>query len=400
MKVKKSFQLKMGKKKIFNKKTFNNEDIACLSLVLYYAWQTGNLFVQKCIDGGRMLIGAAYLLLVAGTGMALLSVARKRAAYGFLAELTVLFLYAISYVLGYANTSVLGYYFFWTFMICVPIGLSVLCMNDWDRLLSLLYRMAKPMTGILCGIIFLRFIVLRTNISKYDQSLSYAVIFWCIILCNAVIQKIKLADLFFLLMGLGFNFLWGSRGTYLCFALFLLLKTVLDVDTKRRKVLIFSGITLLLVVVAIFLFADMSKMNSDEMVNFRNLYLIMNGDLFRSDSRVALYIYYAGLVLQKPFLGWGVTGGWIDSGLGPHNFFLEVLLSFGIMIGMAIFVIGFYLIVGIMKNSKKSERTLFIIYFSNTISLIVSGSFLQNLSFYICLFLIVSHIGRRRRLRC
>ncbi len=394
LKVKSNFRLNMG-----SKKSFSNEDIACLSLVLYYIWQTGNLFVQKCIGGGVMLIGAAYLLLVAGAGMALLSVARKKAAYGLMAELVVLSLYAVSYVLGYADKSVLGYYFFWTFMVCVPIGMSVLCMNDWDRLMLLLYRIAKPMIGVLCGIIFLRFIVLKTSISQYDQSLSYAVVFWCIILCNAVIEKMKLVDLFFLLLGLGFNLLWGSRGTYLCFAIFIVLKTVLDVDAKRRKILIFLGIILFLAIITFFLVVDSFKMNSDELINFRSLYLIMNGDLFRSDSRMALYFYYAGLVLQKPFLGWGVTGGWIDSGLGPHNFFLEILLSFGIMIGMAIFVIVLYTIVGIVKSSEKSEKTLFIIYFSNAFSLIVSGTFLQNISFYICLFLVVSHISRRRRLR-
>ena len=81
LKVKSNFRLNMG-----SKKSFSNEDIACLSLVLYYIWQTGNLFVQKCIGGGVMLIGAAYLLLVAGAGMALLSVARKKAAYGLMAE--------------------------------------------------------------------------------------------------------------------------------------------------------------------------------------------------------------------------------------------------------------------------------------------------------------------------
>lgn len=37
------------------------------------------------------------------------------------------------------------------------------------------------------------------------------------------------------------------------------------------------------------------------------------------------------LIAQKPFLEWGLLGGWIKKGSGPHNMIIEIMLAFGII---------------------------------------------------------------------
>lgn len=262
--------------------------------------------------GGTIWSTAVYLFLAAGMGLEIISAARKRAAQCALVELLVLFFYTFSYILGYADVSVLKYNFVWTFGICVPIGFTILCMNNLNNLYQMLYKMAKPVISILCGTIVLRFIVFKTNQGQYDESLSYVLLFWCIILCNSIFEKLKIRDLFFVLCGLSFNLLWGSRGIYLCFAMFVLLKIIFDIDFKKRKTLIFlGGGTIVLVLLALFLLPINFLGNyTDDLVYFRSLSKILNGEMFQSDSRIRLYIL-CRINYVKTFFGMG-GNRWMD----------------------------------------------------------------------------------------
>ncbi len=377
----------------------DSEYAACISIALFYLWQTGNLFVQKCFGGNMLLMLAMYLLLAAGIGISLLNAARTQVAYLLLSELIALILYGLSFLYGNAQTATLFYNLIWTLVICVPIALNIFSIRDLDRFWRLLYLLAKPMVIILCGMIFLEFHVLKTNLGGYDMPATYALIFYCIILCNAILEKAKIADIIVLLLGLGFDLLRGSRGTYFCFALFVIIKILFDINSsKKKRILLMCGIGAILIGVLAIVALRMYFANGvdSELLRFRSLTKLLSGELFRSDARAQLYRYYTELITQKPLLGWGVAGGWINSQNYPHNFFMEVMLAIGILPGVLVF---FAMLVGmcyILRGNRTPERTLFLLYLANIFSLFISGTFLQNTSFFICVCLGIRCITCRR----
>lgn len=377
-------------------KKLDSEKAACISLVLFYVWQTGNLFVQKCFGGSRLLVLAVYLILAASVGISVLNTIRAQFGYFLLAETAVIAVYTLSYIYGYAQFSTLAYYLFWSAIICVPVGGNVLSVKTEGRLNKLLYCLAKPMVLALCGTIFLEFIVLRTNAGEYDMQASYALIFYCIVLCNAVLEQGKFTDLAVLALGLGFVLLWGSRGTYLCFAFFILMKVLFDINSeKKRRFLLLGGMGIVLLGAVFMVIIQMYGTDGMELVRFRSLGKILSGEMFRSDSRIELYSYYTGLMAERPVLGWGVTGNWIDSQNYPHNFFLEAMMAFGMIPGVLIFLLMLFVLFYMLKRKQEPERTLFLIYFSNAFSLLVSGTFLQSMPFYFCIFLGVCYMKKR-----
>ncbi len=370
--------------------SMNNEDMACFSIVLFYIWQTGNFFIQRCFGGIKILVIGMYLFLALGVGLSLFTAMRKQVGYWLVSELTVLTCYLLSYIYGNTEISTLINNISWTLVICVPIALNFISIRNMSKFKKLLYMLAKPMILILCGTIFLEFIILKSNVGGYDMPVSYALIFYCIVLCNNILEKIKIVDILCLLIGLGFDLLWGSRGTYICFAIFLILKVLFDINSRKKKhILLICSMGAVLAGIVVLVIAQIyySSGVGSELIRFRSLSKLLSGELFRSDSRLKLYSYYAGMMLEKPFLGWGVTGGWLDSQNYPHNFVLELWMAFGIIPGMLILLVLMFAICYILKDGCKQERTLFLIYFSNAFSLIVSGTFLQNMSFFMCIYL-------------
>lgn len=376
-------------------KKLDSEKAACSSIVLFYIWQTCNLLAQKCFGGNKLLVLAIYLILAASVGISVLNTMRAELCYFLLVETAVLTSYMISYIYGYAQFSTLAYYLFWSVMICVPVAGNVLSISKAERLKDLLYLLAKPMILALCGTIFLEFIVLKTNAGEYDMPASYALIFYCIVLCNAVLEQGKWMDIAVLALGLGFVLLWGSRGTYICFAFFVLMKILFDINSeKKKRLLLLGGMGMVFFGFILVLFIQMYSTDV-KIVRFRSLGKILSGELFRSDSRIKLYGYYAGLMTERPVLGWGVTGNWIDSQNYPHNFFLEAMMAFGMIPGVIMFLFMFFVLLYMLKRRQEPERTLFLIYFSNAFSLLVSGTFLQSMPFYFCVFLGICYMKRR-----
>lgn len=379
-----------GKLKIETIKNLDNENMAYMAIVLFYVWQTGNLFVQNCMGGNKLLVLGMYLFLAAGVGNSLLGVTRKNICYLLLSELTAVMLYLVSYIYGCAQTSTLLYNFGWTVAICLPIALNIVNISNMEQLQRLLYHMAKPMILILCVMIFLEFHVVRTSIGQYDMAASYALIFHCMVLCSAILEKVKVMDVAVLLAGLGTVLLRGSRGTYLCFAFFVVMKVLFDINSKKRKrYLLVCGAGVVIMGLLLMVIVQIRYANGvgNNLIRFYSLAKLLSGEMFRSDVRLQLYNYYFELILQKPVLGWGATGGWINAENYPHNIFLEIFLSFGVIPGAIVLLVMIFGVGYILKSGEKSERTLFLIYFSNAFSLMVSGTFLQNISFYFCIFL-------------
>ena len=132
----------------------------------------------------------------------------------------------------------------------------------------------------------------------------------------------------------------------------------------------------------------------------RSLRLLLSENITFDSGRSSLLASYFEKIKLKPLLGYGVIGGWKSPGYYPHNFIVEIYLSFGYIIGTLILI---YLLIRCyqgIRNDNKSTCRLVQILISYCVSLFVSDSFLMCPMFYLLLaftnvFCIKFVIGRK-----
>ena len=379
----------------------DRDDIFCLAIILYYVWQILNLFIQKGLFGNKILLIANYGVLAFAIGMICICYVQRETAKFMLGELGALVVFLCSYLYGYAQTSVLLYNMIWLMGVCIPLGYAFGGIRDRKKIYTWLYKLAKPAVTILFVTYVLEFKVWHVYLGEYDMALSYAMLLSCTILCNEVFEHACLKDIVCLMAGVGVNILYGCRGANVCFALFLVCKVLWDIkpDTKRYS-LIFVGMLLVGIGVIVLLLVVNSGIDTSRTIRFRGIQKLLSGEFLKSEGRNSLYSYYFELFQERPFAGWGVCGMWPDGGNYPHNIVIEILISFGSIVGGGILLILALGVFAMFRNSRKTERMLLCIYLANAAGLIISGTFLQNPTSYICMGIVIgqSYMGKKRYL--
>ena len=377
----------------------DRDDILCFAIILYYVWQALNLFIQKGLFGNKILLIANYGILVFAIGMIAICYAQRETAKFMLGELGALVIFLGSYLYGYAQTSVLLYNMIWLMGVCIPLGYAFGGIKDRKKIYTWLYKLAKPAVTILLVTYVLEFKVWHVYLGEYDMALSYAMLFPCTILCNEVFEHACLKDILFLMAGVGVNVLYGCRGANVCFALFLMCKILWDIKSDTKKyTFIFGGMLLVGIGVSLLLFIINSGIDTSKIVRFRGIQKLLSGEFLKSEGRNSLYSYYFELFQERPFAGWGVCGMWPDGGNYPHNIVIEIIISFGSIIGGVILLV---LVVGVfvmLRNSRKTERMLLCVYLANAAGLLISGTFLQNPTLYICLGLVIRQVRHKNNI--
>ena len=374
----------------------DREQLFCLAIVLYYFWQSMNLFIQKGVFGQKILLIANYGVLIVALGFIFLGYFLNRVASFVFVELLVAVVFFISYIYDNADNGILIYNMVWSMGICVPLGMAFVGIDDKEKIYRWLYRISKPLIFIIVITYILEFKVWDVYLGEYDMVLSYTALLPCTILCNEVLEHIRVKDMMWLIIGVGINFLYGCRGANLCFILFFVVKVLLDVKPDKKKYgFILCGIVVGIVGICALIIIINSGLNTSRVARFRVIEKLLSGEFFKSQGRTDLYDYYFEIFKLRPYLGWGVCGKWLDGGNYPHNFFIEVIISFGSIVGLCIIAILIIGIIIMLKECEKTERMLMCIYLSNAASLLLSGTFLQNTAFYITVALVVGKLNKR-----
>jgi len=90
-------------------------------------------------------------------------------------------------------------------------------------------------------------------------------------------------------------------------------------------------------------------------------------------------------------MGWGLAGEVSILGAYSHNFFIEIMISSGVILGSIIIMIYIYHLIKNIQLSNKESRLLIIFWFSiGFIPLLVSGTYLTSIQFWVLLGLIIN----------
>lgn len=277
----------------------------------------------------------------------------------------------------------------------LPFLLVGMAVTDTDRLMEILHTAAR--IGVIGGALAYGVsIAMGWELEYDDMSNAYGV---CMMLCILVASQ-KRGDIFFILLGILCMILAGTRGPLLCTGVAIVLKAVwMERNPNKRLLKIFFGIVVL-ILLASGVFEWLMKWISAGFaaLGVENLRLVdyMNDDML-TDSSGRDYINTVVIekIWQRPLLGYGAGGDRLvlPKGSYAHNLFLEIWLSFGIVVGTVILVWMLYVLLKGMLVKRTSVRMVALVLLSGVfVKLMMSSSYLNSKELFILLGVCITGI--------
>lgn len=305
-------------------------------------------------------------------------------------EIFLALIIVISLIQGNADNLLLMRYAFFLMFQYIPIAMYIYSVKNKELFYKIFLNMSFYISSFLS---IFAFLLIRDG-SPYNMSLSYAILIPALFHLNEIFStkpnKRNLHFVFFLIDML-VMVLYGARGPFLGIIMLFLIKTLFSTTLPKKIVIVL--LTTFFFTLFLIYFNDVGRIILNILDNMgynsRTIWLLFTGKINHDAGRREIIVYYFTNILQKPILGWGVNGGWIAPGLYPHNLIVEILHSFGFIIGSIFcFILSFFSI-KMIKQKDKMLRDLLFIFFSASLPLIMlSGNFLG--SFYFWIFIILS----------
>jgi len=314
-----------------------------------------------------------------------LSIVIKRKLFEFvIIELIFITIYLLSFIMNNADKSLLFSGAFNTLCICIPIMMCVYAVKDR----SILYNNLLKYSYIIIAMSTVSLIVLGSKMN-YSMSLSSYLIVYAMIQWNEVFKYKKIKNYVFAIYSFIFILTFGNRGALICLFVFICLKS-LHKNKKSINSQLFIIFTAFILFLFLFYFNEILSLLDIMMKKYGirsyTLTQLVSKEFLTSNSRIELFLYYFNLIKQKPLMGWGVWGGYIAEGLGPHNIIIEFLLAFGVVLGTFFSMLFIAFIIRTMFFLRKTEYIydLSLIYCSANITMLLSaGNFLKRPDLFI-----------------
>ncbi len=343
-----------------------------------FAWWS---FVSKAILA-ILLIGA------------LIPISKRNIKLFVSTELIIFVLLIMSRYFGDVDLSYFERNYFYLLCVYVPLGISAYCIIDYYILTRKLYFIAIP------SLLLLSIVILSKNAEEgtYIMSAGYYLLLDLLLFIDDFINNKKKIDLLFIFVSITVIILGASRGPIICLFGYLLIKIFGSNVSRGLK----TTIVLFIMTVLLFwrqLASSLYTILSNNGYNSRTLNLLLSSEISVDSGRESLYLHYIDLIKNKyVFWGAGITGGWESEGLYPHNIVIEFCLSFGLIIGIALFMVILVIIIrGIRGKNNLTLNNLCEVFVSYMAALLISDSFVEAVQFYIGIALCLKSINMRER---
>lgn len=299
-----------------------------------------------------------------------------------------------------SNTDYLNFYLdigYRLFFISIPSYILVRCIKDYTQLKKFLIIVSVLITISM----FISMFIFNVNEDvRYSQTTGYILLPAAVISANTLFKKFSLMYLANIMIALFLIIASGARGPLICFGMFIATKIVLEsiIGIKRMITVLLIG-TSLSIAISIYwsnIIFEINRIIIEYGFSDRIILSIIDNKIFFDPARNLLRDFSLTIILNNPFWGTGIASerlllsrmmgessaeaiGWY-----PHNFFLEILLQFGIILGIAILLFFVYLLItAFLKNKDKDMKDILIIFLAaGFYPLLLSGSYLQSPLFF------------------
>ena len=215
-------------------------------------------------------------------------------------------------------------------------------------------------------------------------------------------RKANLFNIVTLATGSVYLFSCGTRGAILCLFLFILISLLLRTSGRQRLIL-YLLTAFAMVLVLMFYNGILLWMRSVARalgMSERIFNALQSESFFVSDSRTRLARQALEAIAARPVFGYGIAGDQAIMGNYSHNLLLELLVSFGLVQGILLFLYLMQLVLrSYFKAAGKWAKELVVLLFCGTIvKLFISSSYLLEPLFFMMLGVCTTQIrmGKRR----
>jgi hypothetical protein len=266
------------------------------------------------------------------------------------------------------------------FTVFIPMAIAAASIYDKSILLKRMYFMAWPTQLILI------YILLTRSSFSYSMIGGYTLLFQALIVFDHLLKTHKWYDLLACMVDLTVIFIFGSRGPILCVLAIIVIKILFNPSISKGKRITFMLLTFVAIGATFFFYNDIINglilITNKLGYSSRNLYLLLNGRITSESGRDSIQRAYLESIKNGPVLGSGIAGGWISVDTYPHNIVIELLVSFGPVLGILTCIAVAYITIYAINNKDEDKRRLAHILFAYSISLLLSDTFLKSPMFF------------------
>jgi len=263
--------------------------------------------------------------------------------------------------------------------------------------------------------VFLLIVVFSVNEdTDYSQYTAYLVLPSAVISALVIFSRFSLLHIINTLFSIILMFISGARGPLVCFVLIILIKAIymLVKNKNYEAFLIWIGIlSLPIVLFGIKLLNYFSQLIINKGYSTRLLSFIAKDDVLNETGRDEIRDYVISLIGQHPITGVGLAldrmminrqiGNPTSVAIGdyPHNFILEILLQYGVILGGVLILLFLRLVYLSFKRSSNDDtiNILFIFLSIGFFPLLFSGSYL-NAPFFFSFLGFAFSIAKQKKL--
>lgn len=238
------------------------------------------------------------------------------------------------------------------------------------------------------------------TVSTFDGNMdaAYKILPYVCLVVAMVIKKPDIWGIITAFIGVIFLFSCGTRGALVCILIFTVFYVLLF-RKYDRPLVAYPLIGLISVTVYVFLDKIIYWLSDIALhigMSNRIFLRIIGNKFWESNSRNILYEQIIDAILKKPIWGYGVGGDFIIADIYVHNIILELLVSYGIILGAILLAAILYISCkGILKTRYEEEKVFaLILVCSILIKLFLSGTYLDEVYFF---FMLGVCIGNNRR---
>lgn len=270
----------------------------------------------------------------------------------------------------------------------IPTAICLTTVFDIDIIRKSLYIMAWG-GAILAIFYMLSFFAGAFYIDAYNMSFSYGCLLPMVVLYSKRKLIPALVSFFLFLTVIAI----GSRGAAVVFIAYLIVDFLVS-KRKGRWVVLAVG---LLFVLMMPMFEDFL---SEVGLSSRTLGMLNAGEITNDTGRERIYSICLDTIWNHPLLGIGLFGDRVLlEGAYCHNFIIEVLLDYGVLLGLTVFVVLIWLFIRSLRITNVGNRDLLMVFtFGCLLPFMVSGSYLisNNVALWIGFMLFLSSTYKKR----
>ena len=225
---------------------------------------------------------------------------------------------------------------------------------------------------------------------SYNLSLGYNVLIFVLPFIYDFLEKKKPLDFLGSAIGVFIILIAGSRGPFLDLGIFLILYLMLKISNPRTRLLVIFACLVggvLLYFAYPYILAGLAKLLEALHISSRFLTKLMSGTITDDNHRGEIWAAALRMIRSRP-LGYGAMGSrhvlyryiYVAH---PHDFFLEVLIDYGVIIGTLIILwLGHWTVRLFRMKGMDDWKACFLVFFARACQLLVSLTYWHSIGLW------------------